>query len=175
MKAIITVDVPEHQIGQEVSVYFKDTMCIKGTCESETEVYAKHDEEVIKETVESIWGKPCADAVSRQAVLEILQDYVFEEDEIESVTDECQNNMAESIARNIVQLPSVNPQEPKTGYWIYTPIKRLIDDEECKYITDYRCSCSKCGSDFGFQKMSDAYCKYCGSRMVEPHERENEE
>ena len=58
MKAIITVAVPEHQIGQEVSVYFKDTMCIKGTCESETEVYAKHDEEVIKETVASIWGKP---------------------------------------------------------------------------------------------------------------------
>lgn len=58
MKAIITVDVPEHQIGQEVSVYFKDTMCVKGTCESETDVYAKHDEEIIKETVESIWGKP---------------------------------------------------------------------------------------------------------------------
>jgi hypothetical protein len=58
MKAIITVEVPEHQIGQEVSVYFKDTMCVKGTCESETEVYAKHDEEIIKETVESIWGKP---------------------------------------------------------------------------------------------------------------------
>ena len=35
MKAIITVDVPEHQIGQEVSVYFKDTMCVRGTCESE--------------------------------------------------------------------------------------------------------------------------------------------
>lgn len=58
MKAIITVDVPEHQIGQEVSVYFKDTMCVKGTCESETEVYAKHDEEIIKETVASVWGKP---------------------------------------------------------------------------------------------------------------------
>ena len=33
MKAIITVDVPEHQIGQEVSVYFKDTMCVKSVCE----------------------------------------------------------------------------------------------------------------------------------------------
>jgi hypothetical protein len=34
MKAIITVDVPEHQIGQEVSVYFKDTMMVKGVCEN---------------------------------------------------------------------------------------------------------------------------------------------
>ena len=33
MKAIIKVDVPEFQIGQEVTVYFRDTMCTKGMCE----------------------------------------------------------------------------------------------------------------------------------------------
>lgn len=30
MKAIIEVDVPDFQMGQEVSIYFKDTMMIKG-------------------------------------------------------------------------------------------------------------------------------------------------
>ena len=30
MKAIIKLDIPEYQIGQEVSIYFKDTMMIKG-------------------------------------------------------------------------------------------------------------------------------------------------
>lgn len=30
MKAIIKLDIPEYQIGQEVSVYFKDTMMVKG-------------------------------------------------------------------------------------------------------------------------------------------------
>ena len=30
MKAIIEVDVPDYQIGQEVSIYYKDTMMIKG-------------------------------------------------------------------------------------------------------------------------------------------------
>ena len=30
MKAIIELDIPEYQIGQEVSIYFKDTMSIKG-------------------------------------------------------------------------------------------------------------------------------------------------
>lgn len=87
MKAIITVDVPEHQIGQEVSVHFKDTMCVKSVCtplsflkyrmkdyvfynvdwlkerwEMEMKLlgvdFSKHDEEIIKETVESVWGKP---------------------------------------------------------------------------------------------------------------------
>ncbi len=32
MKAIIEINVPEWQIGQQVSIYFPDTMTIKGTC-----------------------------------------------------------------------------------------------------------------------------------------------
>lgn len=35
MKAIIRIDVPEYQIGQEVSCYFKDTMNVYGVCEAE--------------------------------------------------------------------------------------------------------------------------------------------
>lgn len=34
MKAVIYIDVPEYQIGQPVSVHFKDTMCVKGVCEA---------------------------------------------------------------------------------------------------------------------------------------------
>ena len=33
MKAIIKLDVPDWQIGQEVSVFFRDTMMKKGICE----------------------------------------------------------------------------------------------------------------------------------------------
>ena len=33
--AIIKVKVPKWQIGEEVSIYFKDTMCTKGICELE--------------------------------------------------------------------------------------------------------------------------------------------
>ncbi|MBO7662411.1 MAG: hypothetical protein J6U01_03485 [Clostridia bacterium] len=35
MKAVIHLDVPEWQIGQEVTVYFPDTMQKNGTCEQE--------------------------------------------------------------------------------------------------------------------------------------------
>ena len=34
MKAVIELDVPDYQIGQLVTVYFKDTMCKTGVCES---------------------------------------------------------------------------------------------------------------------------------------------
>lgn len=33
VKAIIKIEVPEWQIGKEVSVYFPDTMCVKATVE----------------------------------------------------------------------------------------------------------------------------------------------
>ena len=35
MKAVIHIDVPEWQIGQEVSIYFPDTMQKKAICESD--------------------------------------------------------------------------------------------------------------------------------------------
>lgn len=97
------------------------------------------------------------DCVSRQAVLDYAKDTCLNLDKYEDT---------EVFCDEIKALPSVTPKA-KVGHWIYTPKRRLIDetDEGCVYITDYRCSCSECGGDFGFQKMSDAYCKYCGAKM----------
>jgi hypothetical protein len=60
-------------------------------------------------------------------------------------------------------------KQTKTGHWIYEKRKRLINetDEGAEYVTDYWCKCSKCGGDFGYRKMKDAFCKYCGAKMVE--------
>ena len=38
MKAVIELDVPDWQIGQPVTVYFKDTMMKHGICEREHEL-----------------------------------------------------------------------------------------------------------------------------------------
>lgn len=35
MKAVIKLDVPDWQIGEDVSVYFPDTMCKRGVCEKD--------------------------------------------------------------------------------------------------------------------------------------------
>lgn len=32
----------------------------------------KHDEEVIKNTIETLWGEPCNDCISRKAVLNVF-------------------------------------------------------------------------------------------------------
>lgn len=47
MKAIIKLDLPEYQIGQEVNIYFKDTMMIKGVVqESKTDILDKIRNEI---------------------------------------------------------------------------------------------------------------------------------
>ena len=78
------------------------------------------------------------------------------------------------ILANINILIGEEKSQPNIGHWIYEKRKRLINetDEGAEYITDYWCKCSKCGGDFGFRKMKDAFCKYCGTKMIEPQESE---
>ena len=45
MKAVIRLNVPDYQIGQPVTVYFKDTMQQKGYCEPDMEIPIKPDAE----------------------------------------------------------------------------------------------------------------------------------
>ena len=110
--------------------------------------------------------QPCEDAISRAEALKAINKMDIPEDmsvfEIKS-----------HIGVEIGTLPPVQPK-PKTGQWIYEKRKRLINetDEGAEYVTDYWCKCSKCGGDFGYRKMKDAFCEYCGAKMIEPQESE---
>ena len=90
MKAIITVDVPEHQIGQEVSVYFKDTMCVKSVCTPLTE---------------------SDDCVSRK---EALHSICKNCEWYQGFKPTCINKCG--LYKHIMKLPSVQPKRDK-GEW----------------------------------------------------------
>ena len=45
MKAVIKLDVPDYQIGQPVTVYFRDTMQKTGYCEPDREIAIEPDME----------------------------------------------------------------------------------------------------------------------------------
>lgn len=121
-----------------------------------------------KEAIIDIENPKDNDLISRQAVLDIVDGYSESQSNVEDVTQD--------IISDIMVLPPVMPKE-KTGHWIYTSKRRLVDetDDGGVYITDYKCTCSECGGDFGFRRMSDGYCKYCGAKMIEPQERSGEE
>lgn len=104
--------------------------------------------------------EPCEDAVSRQAVCEIIND----------IRDCISVEGYWAILERLKKLPSVRPQEPKTGRWIG------IDEEPHE---DYECD--KCGyvvSTFtaNIEPHTEyKYCPNCGCRMVEPRESEDKE
>ena len=101
----------------------------------------------------------CEDAVSRQAVLDIIN---FED---KWLLDANGHNANTEIAfsgmkSRVSSLPSVRPQEPKTGHWINKEFRK----EEYVLIG----KCSVCGRG----RVIDGFCSYCGCRMVEPQESE---
>jgi len=63
----------------------------------------------------------------------------------------------------LFDLPSVTPQEPKTGHWI--EVHPLQEDDGGAYM----CSECKCG---GLVWKPTTYCPNCGCHMVEPQESE---
>ena len=99
--------------------------------------------------------QPCVDAVSRSEVDRLCYRY------LKVATDE-----HVAFYEDFLDLPSVTPTRKK-GRWIYTPHKRLVDetDEGRVYEVQEKCSCSACGADFGYCKVEDSFCKYCGAEM----------
>ena len=93
------------------------------------------------------------DLISRQAVEEIIDDIR----DCISVEGYC------AILERLKKLPPVNPQEPKTGYWI----------EKEEFYGDVYYDCSECGESWTTIDGTPwnngmNYCPNCGAKMVEP-------
>lgn len=146
----------------------------------------RHDEEVIKNTVETLWGEPCDDAISRQAVLDACDqsinifdatDRIKELASVKPKVKECEDCISREAAikvfgdvhpmdyntqayiTNIQNLPSVKPKT-KIGHWIlYRDHKNMVDYPQC----------DNCGVIIKLPLPIDNlnYCPNCGCRMVE--------
>ena len=92
----------------------------------------------------------CEDAISRQAVLEIIEREEFKGDAISEIE----------------KLPPITPQ-PKIGRWI-ADVDRWGDIVTT--VNGYRCS--ECNA---FNTDKDNFCPNCGAKMIEPQESEEEE
>ena len=93
--------------------------------------------------------EPCDDAISRQAVLDIVDSYSESQSDVEDVTQD--------IISDIMVLPSVNVQEPKTGHW-----RAVYQGDE---LINYRCSECEFGNTFGKHPYGMYYCPNCGAKM----------
>lgn len=134
MKAIIQIDVPNYQIGQEVSIYFKDTMMIKG-----------------------IVQEPCGDAISRQAVIDGINEYFHDEYYQRTSIQDCRDCLIEDVIKDI---PPVTPQS-KTGLGDILiadqcECENCIHEEMCKWKEERH------GQECAYmQKPKTGHCKDC--------------
>ena len=133
----------------------------------------QEDYDALYVAIEALEQEPCSDAISRQAVL----DYI---DEMPSdLTADGRRMIRRRTLEEYISdtLPPVTPQ-PKTGHWIEK------DGREQGYDiggikTWYRqIICEKCG----FIKTAIEghigqyhYCPNCGARMIKPQERGDKE
>ena len=115
----------------------------------------------VNELLKALEKEPCEDAISRQAVLDIIK---FEYDWL---LDAKGHNDDTRIAfhgmkSKVLALPPVNPQEPKTGHWIVSEYK----DEIYTNIA----TCSLCNAEV-INNGVDEFCPNCGAKMTESEDK----
>lgn len=122
----------------------------------------------LKCIVKALEQQPCEDAISREAVEEMIKAEMPERGMWEIEGDTVKNTVCEvcvDLMQELSKLPSVTSQ-PKTGHWIID-----IKDE------DY-CICSECKHRFDVDHLKfswDIYafpphCPNCGAKMTESEE-----
>ena len=93
------------------------------------EYLTEKDGEKMREAIETLEQEPCEDAISRQAAIEKIHWLGLD------------NDTAIKCDLAIRALPSVNPQEPKTGHWI--PVSERVPEEYGEYLITWTTSLSK--------------------------------
>lgn len=119
--------------------------------------------------IKALEQEPCEDAISRQAVLASIKN-LYPDMPIVDIFGarrkwlekyapyfECENA--------VEQLPSVNPQETKTGHWIVHEKPYGIRYLECPYCNIWY---------LNEHLIRNSYCPNCGARLVETQERSKE-
>ena len=103
--------------------------------------------------------QPCGDAISRQAVLDMLEDINAETEGV--------GFYYEHYVEYIKNLPPVTPQQ-KYGKWI-----RWYEQKENDWCIENipHCKCSECGKEYDpHSSQFIKYCNECGAKMQESEE-----
>ena len=97
----------------------------------------------------------CKDCISREKLDKALYEHFHEEDSPNNITD-----VRLGAVRNFIKrFPPTNPQEPKTGHWIYST---AVNTGEIIWS-----KCSKCGNEERGCAQRMKYCPECGIKMQE--------
>lgn len=111
--------------------------------------------------IEALKQEPCEDAISRQALLEEIENGIKAGNYEEGYEEYPHINDMDDIIECIKYADSIQPK-PKTGHWILADEQNKEDVEN----DNYRFICSECQcSDIHAKGTIVPYCWKCGARM----------
>ena len=121
-------------------------------------------EDALEMAIKALQAQADGDLISRQAVLDTTHKTIYEFFDIaddnseEPINDQDKLLLTvnKAICNKIKELPSVNPQEPKTGHW-----KRISMDKYTEHAK-YWYRCDRCGKD---NLGNTDWCPNCGADM----------
>ena len=119
------------------------------------------NEKKCNEIFEALGQEPCEDAIDRA---EAMTEIMMFAGNVKSDEEDIYIKVSDAV-QLLRELPSVNPQEPKTGRWI-------INEDEENTVHGH---CSVCGWKAHYYEddiIGMPYCPNCGAKMVEPQESE---
>lgn len=154
MNAIIRLNIPDYQIGEEVSIYFKDTMMKKGVVEKEI---------------------LCEDAVSRKSVIDAIED----ENRNGHYSCFASNDDAQCFKQTIKDLPKVTSvaciakvefDDDKLKEIVNKVATDMfvVEKDKGEWLNNIHqnCTCSKCGYVCAESDVDEyKFCPNCGSDM----------
>ena len=138
--------------------------------------------EALDMAIKALEQEPCEDAIRRadaEALFRNARSKLNPSDYKTADEFNTRDLMLLNAEQFIHLLPSVRPQEPKTGHWI-DDNENEIDAQYGRHL--YRCS--KCneyadmfigGTEDWWDLEKPNYCPNCGAKMIEPQERSGEE
>ena len=127
--------------------------------DGEDTVYVERDD-----VLKLLEQEPCEDAISRQAVLDAMNEVYCH---IEMIKKRPVNKTEQAMYLDMIgavkSVPSVTPQ-PKTGEWLENEV---IDDKVIKEWQSARCSvCDKYHTTpYMYYFSHYDYCPHCGAKM----------
>lgn len=119
------------------------------------------NKEALNMAIKALEQEPCEDAMSRQMVIDGINEYFHDEYYQRTSIQDCRDCLIEDV---IKPLSPVYPK-PRMGHWI------LVDNLFHKY------KCSECGDVIWTDEnhspyMDSPYCCKCGYKMIESQESE---
>lgn len=110
---------------------------------------SRTEKEALDEAIDAVEKEPCADAVSRQAVDEMIKAEMPERGMWEIEGDKGKETVCEvcvDLIQKLSALPPVKPQEPRTGHWIrWEYSTRRCSECDCIVTHEYK-FCPDCGA-----------------------------